>query len=500
MRNFRKEKLFGFYYSIHYILFYFFLLCPSSPDYGILFYDRLLPLTFLVNAQQQNLYLQVVAGNGTSGYNGDNQPATSAQLSLHGGGGISGDSNGTVYIGDCHNNRLRKIDLQGIITTIAGTGTIGETGGSGSGTSINIGYPHSLTVDTTGSFLYFSDRRFIWKYQLSNGFLTRYAGATPVQFMYGGDGQQATTAQFNNPLGISLSTMGLLYISDYGNNRVRVVATDGIISTCAGSGPDGNIASFDGDGGPAISTSCKLSFPLGVYADNVGNVFIADSGNSRIRKVDSSGIITSFAGGGGAGGDGGHATSASLTSTVYDVKGDRFGNIYITDGCKIRMVNVVGIISTIAGTGTCGQTLTFSPVVSSPIKQVFSLWVNSDLNVYFAEFPGLIHKTVSITLPTSQPSRLPSSQPSTQHIAHPSVVADVQQQNLYLQVVAGTGTSGYNGDNQPATSAQLKLDFAGGVFEDNNGLVYVCDYCNNRIRRIDLEGIITTIAGTGTGA
>jgi hypothetical protein len=345
-----------------------------------------------------------------------------------------------------------------------------------------------------GSYLYFSDDYFIWKYQLSNGELSRYAGTLPFFAGYDGDGQQATAAQFYNPFGISLSTMGLLYIADQGNNRIRVVATNGIITTFAGSGPNGATGSFGGDGGMALSTNCKLNNPFGVYADTIGNVFIADRGNNRIRKVDSSGIIRSFAGGGGSGGDGGQATSALLTSnSVFDVKGDRLGNIYFPDGCRIRMVNAVGILRTIVGTEICGQlTLSFSHATSSPIQQVSGLWINGNSTIYFTEAPGLIRKTVAVAFPSSQPSLFPSGQPTTD----PTLSVVAYQPNLYLQVVAGTGIGGYNGDNQPATVAQLKFNDRGGVYGDSNGIIYVGDQGNHRLRKIDLQGIITTIAGT----
>jgi hypothetical protein len=376
-----------------------------------------------VNAQQQNRYLQVVAGTGSAGYSGDNLAATLAQVSIHspGGGGVFGDSNGLLYFIDSGTLRVRRINIQGIVNTIAGTGALSSGNGvGGAATSVDVGYLFFVTGDTTGTFLYFSDDRYVWKYQISNGLLSRYAGAVPFSQTFNGDGQQATSTNFYNPIGVSLSTLGLLYISDRGNNRVRVVATNGFVSTFAGSGPNNDAAgSFGGDGGPAVSTNCKLNHPLTVFADTIGNVFIADGYNTRIRKVDSSGIIRTFAGG-GVGSDGGPASSASLSNNNnYDVKGDRLGNIYISDQCKIRMVDTAGIISTIVGIGTCGTTMTFSPATSSVIQIVYGLWVNSNYDVYFTEVPGLIHKTV-VASPTSQPSRQPSSQPSDLPSSHPS--------------------------------------------------------------------------------
>jgi hypothetical protein len=415
MKSFGKRDFFVCYYSIHCFFFFFFVLYPSFLDFTLFSflgtsYKQLRPLNFLVSAQQQNLYLQVVAGTDLSGYNGDNQPATSAQLYVGVGGGVYEDLYGTVYVSDYYNHRLRKVDLQGIITSVVGSGSPADAGTSGFGTSVDINYPYSVMGDTMGTVIYFSDTFFVWKYQLSNGFVSRYAGAAPYTGGYSGDGHQATTALLNTPMGVSLSTSGLLYIGEYNNHRVRVVATNGIITTFAGSGTN----AFGGDGG--FATNSAISYPRGVYADTTGNVFITDGNSGRIRKVDSSGIIRTFAGG-GAGGDGGQATSVLLN--VRDVKGDRLGNIYIADDCKVRMVNTAGIISTIAGTTTCDLTMTFSPSTSSSIGMVYGLWVNSNLNVYLVESPGLIHKTVSVAFPTSRPSSQPSNQPSSQPSCQP---------------------------------------------------------------------------------
>jgi hypothetical protein len=439
--------------------------------------------SFLVNAQRENVFLQVVAGNGTAGYNGDNQPATSAQLSLQYGSGscVYGDGNGTLYVGDRDNYRLRKIDLQGIITTIAGTGSFGSSGSSGSGTSISFASLLSVTGDTMGSFLYFSDVWCVWKYQISNGFLSRYAGAIPLSDGYSGDGQQATTAVFYVPSRLSLSTMGLLYISDRWNNRIRVVAINGIITTFAGSGPNNaEIGSYGGDGGSAVSTNCKLNRPFAVYADTIGNVFISDAGNSRIRKVDSSGIIRTFAGGGTVFGNGGQASSASLSGDFYDVKGDRSGNIYFPDEWKIRMVNTAGIITTIAGTGTFGTTMTFSPATSSPIGTVYSLWVNSNLNVFFTEYPGLIHKTVNVPFPTSQPSSQPFSHPSLQPFSHPSSQPSSQPFSHPSSQPSSqpfTDPSSQPSSNPSLSPTTFKGCNIGERFIDNGGTSKSCEAC-----------------------
>jgi hypothetical protein len=433
-----KIKLDSIHFFCRLFRLVFFFLLPSSihfflPQLAIPDYVRG-SSGFLVDAKQHVLYLQVVAGTTTGGSSGDGNFATLAKMRFDSaavGGGVYGDSGGELFVADASNYRIRKIDSQGIITTIIGTGVGGFTGDSGAGTVISINEPYFITGDTSSSFLYFSDRYFVWKYQLSNGFLSRYGGSLPAVTGFSGDALQATTGRINSPRGLSLSAMGLLYFSDSGNNRVRVIATNGILSSFAGSGPEGGLAgSYGGDGGAASSTNCKLNNPQGVYADLAGNVFIADKNNNRIRKVGTSGIIITFAGG-GAGGDGGQATDALLSTTVNDVKGDRYGNIYIAEDCKIRVIDPLGIINTIVGIGVCANSLTFSPASSSTINMAIQLWFNSDLDFYFTEIPGLVRKVMNITVsavpsalptwvPSSRPSNQPSSRPTCQPSAHPS--------------------------------------------------------------------------------
>jgi hypothetical protein len=394
----------------------------------------------LVPSSMSSVYLQVVAGIGTQGYNNDNQPATLASLFMNDRGGVFVSITGEIFIADYGNCRIRKVNLQRIITTIVGTGGCDASGIGGIGSSTSIHSPTSITGDTMGTFLYFNDDYFIWKYQLSNGIVSRCAGALPANIAFSGDGQQATTAYFKFSMGLSLSRTGLLYSTDYGSNRVRVIAVNGIISTFAGTGITGS-GSIGDDG---LATSARLNGPNGIYVDSIGNVFIADSSNVRIRKVDSSGIIRTYAGG-GTGGDGGPASSALLSSNVWDVKGDRLGNIYFTEMSKIKMVNTDGIIFTIIGTGTSGTTMNLSPVLSSNINVVYGLALDSNSNIYLAERPGIIHKTINC-LPTSQPSSQPTRLPSSQPICQPSSYPTCQPTSHPLSIPTSSPS------NQPLPS------------------------------------------------
>jgi hypothetical protein len=272
-------------------------------------------------------------------------------------------------------------DLQfvpGALNIIAGTyGKVGDTGDGGPATSAQIGAGYGIAFDPSGN-LYFSDGTYnVIRKVDTAGIISTYAGtetANPCHGGYGGDGGPATGAELDCPYQIAFDTSGNLYIADRGNSLIRKVDTSGIITTFAGQF-DNNFGGYGGDGGPA--TSATLNSPQGVAVDANNNVYIADTENNIIRKVDTSGTITTFAGdpngppGGGYSGDGGPATSA-LLSSPYQVAADLAGNIYIADHNNnvIRKVDTAGIISTYAGNGgaNCSATSGISGLATmSPI-------------------------------------------------------------------------------------------------------------------------------------
>ena len=337
--------------------------------------------------------ISTIAGNGTAGYSGDGGAATGAEIDNP--RGIVTDPAGNVYFCDFTNNRVRKIATNGAITTVAGTGIAG----------------------------------------------------------YNGDNIQGTAAQLNQPYRVALDPTGNLYIADPGNNRIRKLAPNGIITTVAGNGS----ANYSGDGG--LATSTALDYAEDAVVDVFGNIFIADSANNVIRKVSTSGIITTVAGNGyaagtGSGnytGDGGLATHATLYNPV-SIAVDPAGDVFISDQLNnvIREVNTSGIINTVAGTGTFAFGGDGGPAIKAEFGYPAGVALDAAGNLYIVDVNN---------------DRL-----------------RVMLTNGNIATVAGNGNAGFGGDGGPATSAELNAprSVAVGTF----GNVYIPDFSNNRVRQL----------------
>jgi uncharacterized protein (TIGR03437 family) len=272
--------------------------------------------------------ISTIAGNGTPGYAGDGGPATSAELFPTGSVmGLAVDSAGNVYISDGYNNAVRKVDTNGIISTVAGTGTAGFSGDGGPATKAQLDFPAGIALDAAGN-LYIADTSNNRVRKVApSGMITTFAGNGNV--VYSGDNVLAATTAVHSPGGVTVDAQGNVYIAETSDSRVRKVDASGNITTVAGQTK--KTSGFSGDGGPA--TAATLAGPRGLAVDAFGNLYIADNGNSRIRRVNAAGIIDTYAGiSGGAStpiGDGGPATSAFL-GVPADVVVDSAGNLYIS--------------------------------------------------------------------------------------------------------------------------------------------------------------------------
>lgn len=288
--------------------------------------------------------ITTIAGSGTCCTPIDGGQATAS--SLYDPNGIAFDAVGNLYVSEP--NKIRKINTSGIISTIAGsTGGYSGDGGLAINAKLN---SSAIAIDNLGNIYSADFYHHVVRKINTSGIITTFAGNSSQG--YSGDGGLATNAELNSPYGLAVDALGNLYIADTDNNRIRKVSTTGIITTVAGIGTQG----YSGDG--SIATGAELHSPHGITFDNNGNLYIADWNNNCVRMVDSTGIITTFAGTGltfGFSGDGGLATSAELRNPK-GITIDSFGNLYISDSFngRIRMVNTSGIINTVAGNGIYG--------------------------------------------------------------------------------------------------------------------------------------------------
>ena len=402
--------------------------------------------------------ISTVAGDGARGFGGDGGPATAAQLLSP--SGVALDGSGNLYIADRNNNRIRKVDAAGVISTVAGDGARGFGGDGGPAAAAQLNIPEGVALDGSGN-LYIAE----WGNRIrkvdSAGVISTVAGGGSV-----GDGSAATAALLHTPRGVVVDGSGNLYIADTFNHRIRKVDAAGVISTVAGDGTEG----FGGDGGPA--TAARLRYPRGVTPDDAGNLYIADTLNQRIRKVDATGTITTVAGSGGFGfgeggysGDGGPATAAQL----YYPQGvalDGSGNLYIADTLndRIRKVDAAGGISTVAGDGARGFGGDGGPATAAQLYIPTDVALDGSGNLYIADW-------------------------ANQRIRKVDTAGGIS-------TVAGDGARGFGGDGGPATAA--RLGSPEGVALDGSGNLYIADRDNNRIRKVDAAGVISTVAGTGT--
>jgi sugar lactone lactonase YvrE len=386
-----------------------------------------------------------IAGNGTEGYSGDGGPALSAQLWVP--SGLALDAAGNLYISDSYsfdinNGVIRKVSSNGIISTVAGGGTItGDYNGPVS--AVEIYYPTSVTVDQTGNLLIADQRGLVRRVSGSN-IATAAGGLYELYSFYGccysGDGGLAANAQFGFSqiwgAGLAADNNGNLYVADSANLRVRVISPDGTIKNFAGTG---TTAVDGGDGLPALNAT--ITFPYGLAADNNGDVFIADGPylnsilNGSVRKVSGTGIISTLA-----------TISGNQSTRPHAVAIDPQGNVYFGSQAGVQKISASGAISTVTSAGA------------------WSMASDAMGNIYLGDINGYVVRKLA--------------------------------PDGTVTVVAGTGVPGFSGDGGPAVNAQLQAPSALAV--DAIGDLYIADCANFRIRIVTPDGIISTIAGNGS--
>ncbi len=363
------------------------------------FIKILIALCLFANVSSAQI-ITTVAGNGKEGFNGDGIPAISAEINKP--YSLAFDSADNLYYAD-FSNRIRKIDKKGMITTVAGDG-----------------------------------------YQPSIG----WGGGNS------GDGGQASLAEFTDACGLAFDKLGNMYIVDHYNSCIRKVDKNGIVSTVVGTG----ISGYSGDGG--LANLAQLRQPYDIKFDTRGNLFIADGGNSVIRKVDTNGIITTIAGTGidGNSGDGNNAISAELFAPIaIDI--DAYGNIFIASGNQIRKIDNSGIITTVVGTGIAGYLGDGGQANKAQINNPRGLTIDSAGNLIIIDYFN--HRVRKV------------------------------DKNGIITTIVGNGIQGNGGDNGLATLANLNYPID-AVF-DRSGNMYISDLGNNRIRKVTFGSPSPTI-------
>ena len=519
-----------------------------------------LPLSSV--SAQLDYTVSTVAGTGDGGFM-DGDSATALFRSPR---GITVDDSGVLFVTDFFNHRIRRIDIDGNVSTIAGTGTSGFTDGDAA--TAQFSNPLGITVDDNGILFVADAGNHSIRRIDTEGNVSTIAGTGTPGFMDG----DAATAQFNIPRGITVDDNGILFVADEGNHRIRRIDTDGNVSTIAGSGTPGFM---DGD-----AATAQFSFPGEITVDDDGILFVADLGNHSIRRVDTDGNISTIAGTGTFGFVDGDA--AAQFSNPAGITVDDSGVLYIADQSNhsIRRIGTDGNVSTIAGTGTSGSidgdatTAQFNFPLGITVNDNGILFVadsgnnsirrltpeacpnpdilitqsadttitseNGQTDTIFIALSQAPTSDVVVTLSIDDASEgsIPtedltftsanwdthqlviitgeddeeldgsvsymltafvvdaSSDDAFDGVSATTIVTNLDDEETCYTVstVAGTGDEGFmDGD---AATAQFNLPF--GITVDDSGVVYIADQFNHRIRRIDTDGNVSTIAGSGT--
>jgi RHS repeat-associated protein len=439
------------------------------------------------SADDVNLTIRTIAGKGSGGY-GDGIPATQAQL------GYSPDvvvgPDGSLYVVESSSNRIRRIGSDGIITTVAGNGTLGFSGDGGPATQAQLNNPQGVAVGPDGS-LYIAEGAGTYRVRRvgPDGIITTFAG--DGLWGYNGDGIPAAHAHLTQPNAVAVGPDGSLYIADSADNRIRRVGPDGIITTVAGNGTAGS----SGDGGPA--TQARLRYPIGLTVGPDGSLYFADFNNNRIRRVGPDGIIATVAGNGTAGssGDGGPATQAQLR-LPHDVAVGPDGSLYLADSFsnRIRRVRPDGTITGVAGNGTGGFSGDGGPATQASLHSPYGVAVGPDGSLYFADTLNYRIGSVAPSLPGSSITDfiIPAEDGSELYV--------FDSQGRHLRTLGGlTGAVRYQFDYDSAGRLAQVTDRDGLVTRierdaSGNPTAIVGPYSQRTTLGVDAQGYLASIA------
>jgi uncharacterized protein (TIGR03437 family) len=409
------------------------------------------------------LCINSIAGNRTNGFGGDGGPASASVLNMS--TGIAVDSSGNLYIADSGNMRIRKIpsaaSVGPSISTVAGNGVYSYSGDGGQANKAQMNLPHGVAVGADGSVYVSDSANNVVRKVAVNGTISTIAGNGSAGF--GGDGGNGPAAQLSAPEGVAVDKLGNVYIADSANNRVRKVASTGAIATFAGTGTAGST----GDGGAAASA--LLNAPFGLALDAAGNLYVTEFGGNRVRKISASGTISTVAGNGVAGyaGDGSQSANAELSGPKA-VAVDAAGNMYIADtnNNAVRLVTAAGAISTVAGNGAGGYAGDLGLATAAQLGNPTGVAVDAAGNLYITDGSTRVRK--------------------------------VYPGGTIVTIADTNGIRGYLGDGGVAAAAWLNGPM--GIAVGASGVLYVADSGNNAIRMLTPLSVTMSIAAVTNGA
>lgn len=415
--------------------------------------------------------------------------------------GIAVDGNGNVYVADTLNHAIRKITPAGTVSTFAGSGEYGFS--NGTGTAATFRSPTGVSVDTSGNVYVADSENHAIRKITSNGLVSTFAGSGSIGFVNG----SGNSASFNQPTNVVLDNTGNVYVADTLNHVIRKINTVGMVSTFAGIGTSG----FSNG---SVSTA-SFSSPKGIAVDSAGNVFISDTGNSAIRKISTAGIVSTFAGGGGIGFADGTGTAASF-SELNGLVVDQAGNVFVADTINhaIRKISPSGLVSTFAGGSGPGSKDDIG--IAATFDYPYGVAIDGNGQILVADSENKVIRAitptgiVSIFAGSASRGFADGSGIYARFRALSGVAVDING-NVFVadtdnhairkisptgavSTIAGLGTAGFSNGNSTIASfnhpVSVALDIAGNIF--------VADTWNHAIRKITPSGVVTTLAGSGS--
>ena len=477
---------------------------------------RFLALVFLAAgitaAAAQTYTFTTLAGD--AGYRSTDGPGSAARFQSP--GSVAVDGSGNVFVADSGNSTIRKISADGVVTTLAGVaGMSGLVDGTGS--SARFGWPRGVAVDGSGN-VFVADAHTIRKIT-ATGEVTMLAGTARVPGSADGTGSDA---RFNYPEGVAVDGSGNVFVADSSNHTIRKITAGGVVTTLAGTpGSSGN-----NDG---TRNAAKFNYPQGVAVDGSGNVFVADRSNNTIRKIASSGVVTTLAGSANNSGSADGMGSAARFNRPQDVAVDSSGNVFVSDqgNFTIRKITPVGGVTTVAGSagrsgsadGTGSAARFGHSDGNGSSSGAGGVAVDGSGNVFVADTP---HNTIRkitvggvVTTLAGSASNSADGMGSAARFNYPGGVAVDGSGNVFVadtgnytirkitadgDVTTLAGSAGSNGSaNGTGSAARFGSSRYGGpygVAADNSGNVFVADTGNHTIRKITADGVVTTLAGT----